>query len=390
MALEGSFGRVERIGRERVVSGRLSEKAPIRHLDPTLVFLALMLAGFGLMMIYSATFANLEDQTLPPRYYFDRQFIFSVVGFVAMIAIALFSYRRLKAWAWLGYVVAVGLLLAVLSPLGTTVAGAQRWIAIGIFQIQPSEVAKLAVIMTLAAVLAECKGSPETIDVLKCIALVALPAVFIYQQPDLGTLLVLLAILGGMLLVSGARMRLLIVIAMLGAVAFWGILHVGLLKEYQVNRLTSFLDPAKDPQRTGYNLQQSKIAIGSGQLTGRGLFNGTQTNLRFVPEQHTDFIFTVVGEELGFFGAAVFVVVFGLFVWRGVRIAMMSKDHFGTLLAAGIVSMFAFQGFVNMGMTMGISPITGIPLPFVSYGGSSLISSFLATGVLLNIHMRRL
>jgi rod shape determining protein RodA len=390
MALEGSFGRVERIGRERVVSARLSEKAPIRHLDPTLVILALILAAFGMLMIYSATYSNLKDQTLPPRYYLDRQFIFSIVGFVAMIVLALFSYRRLKAWAWLAYIVATGLLLAVLSPLGTTVAGAQRWIAIGIFQIQPSEVAKLAVIMALAAVLAERKGSPETLDVFKCIVLVGLPAIFIYQQPDLGTLLVLLAILGGMLLVSGARMRLLIVIAILGAVAFWGVLHVGLLKEYQLNRLTSFLDPAKDPQRTGYNLQQSKIAIGSGQLTGRGLFNGTQTNLRFVPEQHTDFIFTVVGEELGFFGAAVFVLVFGLFVWRGVRIAMMSKDHFGTLLAAGIVSMFAFQGFVNMGMTMGISPITGIPLPFVSYGGSSLIASFLATGVLLNIHMRRL
>jgi rod shape determining protein RodA len=390
MALEGSFGRVERIGRDRVVSARLSEKAPIRHLDPTLVLLALILCAFGLLMIYSATYARLRDEALPPRYYLDRQVIFASVGFVAMMITAVFSYRRLKAWAWLAYVAAVGLLLAVLSPLGTSVLGAQRWIQIGIFQIQPSEVAKLAVIMTLAAVLAERKGSPESLDVFKCIVLVGLPAALIYRQPDLGTLLVLLAILGGMLLVSGARLRLLIVIAMLGTVAFWGILHVGLLKEYQVNRLTSFLDPAKDPQRTGYNLQQSKIAIGSGQLTGRGLFNGTQTNLRFVPEQHTDFIFTVIGEELGFAGAALFVLVFGLFVWRGVRIAMMSKDHFGTLLAAGIVSMFAFQGFVNVGMTMGISPITGIPLPFVSYGGSSLIASFLATGVLLNIHMRRL
>jgi rod shape determining protein RodA len=390
MALEGYFGRVERIGRERVVPARLSEKAPIRHLDPTLMVLALMLAAFGALMIYSATSSRLQADGFPPRYYLDRQLIFTVVGVVAMTVLALFSYRRLKAWAWLAYGVAVSLLVAVLSPLGNTVAGAQRWIAIGIFQIQPSEAAKLAVIITLAAVLAERKGDPTTIDVFKCIVLVALPAIFVYAQPDLGTLLVLLAILGGMLLVSGARMRLLIVIAMLGAVAFWGILHVGLLKDYQVNRLTSFLDPASDSQRTGYNLQQSKIAIGSGQVTGRGLFNGTQTNLRFVPEQHTDFIFTVVGEELGFLGAGLFVVVFGLFVWRGVRIAMMSKDHFGTLLAAGIVSMFAFQGFVNVGMTMGISPITGIPLPFVSYGGSSLIASFLATGVLLNIHMRRL
>ncbi|TMK18630.1 MAG: rod shape-determining protein RodA [Actinobacteria bacterium] len=375
MALEGSLGRVERIGRQRVAGARLSEKAPIRHLDATLVLLSLMLAGFGALMIYSATYARLQDNSSPPGYYLERQLVFAAVGFIGMMVLALFSYRRLKAWAWLAYTVAVAMLVAVLTPLGTTVAGAQRWIAIGIFQIQ---------------LMADRKGAPSTLDVIKGLVLVGVPAVFIYLQPDLGTLLVLLAVLGGMLLVSGARMRLLIVMVMLGAVAFWGILHVGLLKEYQVKRLTSFLDPASDPGRTGYNLQQSKIAIGSGQVTGRGLFNGTQTNLRFVPEQHTDFIFTVVGEELGFAGAALFVVIFAMFIWRGVRIAMMSKDHFGTLLAAGIVSMFAFQGFVNMGMTMGISPITGIPLPFVSYGGSSLIASFLATGILLNIHMRRL
>ncbi|MFY9588726.1 MAG: FtsW/RodA/SpoVE family cell cycle protein, partial [Actinomycetota bacterium] len=333
MAFEGSVGRVERIGRERLVPARLSEKAPIRHLDPTLVIMSLLLAGFGALMVYSATYARLEDNGLPPRYYLDRQLIFAAVGVIAMGVLAVFSYRKLKAWAWLAYAVGVLLLIAVLSPAGTKVAGAQRWIAIGIFQIQPSEIAKLALIITLAAVLGERKGSPETIDVFKCIVLVAVPALFVYMQPDLGTLLVMLAILGGMLLVSGTRMRLLIVMVMLGVIAFWGILHLGLLKDYQVARFTAFLDPRSDPQRTGYNLAQSKIAIGSGQFTGRGLFNGTQTNLRFVPEQHTDFIFTAVGEELGFLGAGLFVVMFGFFVWRGVRIAMMAKDHFGTLLA---------------------------------------------------------
>ena len=390
MALEGSVGRVERIGRERVVSARLSEKAPIRHLDPTLVVLALMLAAFGALMVYSATHARLDAEGLSARYFLDRQVIFAVVGVVAMTALALFSYRRLKAWAWLAYAVSVILLMMVLSPAGTKVAGAQRWLAIGIFQIQPSEIAKLALIIALAAILADRKGSPIFVDVLKCIVLVAVPAFFIYMQPDLGTLLVVLAILGGMLLVAGTRMRLLLLLVVLSAVATFAILNLGILDDYQEARLRTFFDPAADPQRTGYNLAQSKIAIGSGQFTGRGLFHGTQTNLRFVPEQHTDFIFTVVGEELGFLGAGLFVVMFGFFVWRGVRISMMAKDHFGTLLAAGIVSMFAFQGFVNVGMTMGISPITGIPLPFVSYGGSSLIASFLATGVLLNIHMRRL
>ena len=390
MALEGTAGRVERIGRERLITGRLSERAPIRHLDPTLIIFALLLSGFGALMVYSATFSGLEANGLPPRYYLDRQMIFALVGVIGMTALALFGYRKLKAWAWLAWSVTVLLLVAVLSPLGTTVAGAQRWIALGIFQIQPSELAKLAAIIVLASVLSERKGSPMLPDVIKCLVLIGIPAIFIYMQPDLGTLLVLLAVLGGMLLVSGTRLRLLIVLILLATVAFWGILHAGLLKDYQVARLTAFLDPTDDPARTGYNLQQAKIAIGSGQLTGKGLFSGTQTNLKFVPEQHTDFIFTVVGEELGFAGTAAFLLLFAMFIWRGVRIAMMAKDTFGSLLAAGIVSMFAFQGFVNMGMTMGISPITGIPLPFVSYGGSSLIASFLATGILLNIHMRRL
>ncbi len=390
MAFEGAAGRVERIGRERLSLPGLSEKAPIRHLDPTLIVFALLLFGFGALMVYSATFAQLEAETQPARFYLDRQLMFGVAGVIGMTVLALFGYRKLKAWAWLAWSVAVLLLIAVLSPLGTTVAGAQRWIQLGVFQVQPSELAKIAAIIAIAAVLAERKGSPELPDVVKCLVLIGIPALFIYMQPDLGTLLVLLSILGGMLLVAGTRMRLMIVLILLAMIAFWGILHAGLLKEYQVARLTAFLDPTSDPGRTGYNLAQAKIAIGSGQLTGKGLFSGTQTNLRFVPEQHTDFIFTVIGEELGFAGTVAFLALFAMFIWRGVRISMMAKDTFGSLLAAGIVSMFAFQGFVNMGMTMGISPITGIPLPFVSYGGSSLIASFLATGILLNIHMRRL
>ncbi len=390
MAFEGTAGRVERIGRERLIPARLSERAPFRHLDPTLIVFALLLSGFGALMVYSATFARLDAEDLPTRYYLDRQLLFGAVGVIGMTVLALFGYRKLKAWAWLAWSVPVILLAVVLSPLGTTVAGAQRWIAIGVFQIQPSELAKLALIIAIAAVLAERKGSPLLPDVLKCIILVAVPAIFIYLQPDLGTLLVLLAILGGMLLVAGTRMRLLVIMVLLATVAFWGILSTGLLKDYQVARLTAFLDPTSDPDRTGYNLAQAKIAIGSGEFTGKGLFSGTQTNLKFVPEQHTDFIFTVIGEEFGFAGTGAFLLLFAMFLWRGVRISMMAKDSFGSLLAAGIVSMFAFQGFVNMGMTMGISPITGIPLPFVSYGGSSLIASFLATGILLNIHMRRL
>ena len=193
-----------------------------------------------------------------------------------------------------------------------------------------------------------------------------------------------------LLVVAGTRARMLLLLVVLGLVSIFGVLQAGLLKEYQVARLTGFLDPAADLQRTGYNLNQARIAVGSGQLVGKGLFTGSQTNLDFVPEVHTDFIFTAVGEELGFVGAATLLALFALLIWRGLRIAMLSKDMFGTLLAAGIVAIFAFQMFVNIGMTIGVSPITGIPLPFISYGGSSMITTWVLVGILLNVHMRRL
>ncbi|HEX9822907.1 MAG TPA: rod shape-determining protein RodA, partial [Actinomycetota bacterium] len=193
----------------------------------------------------------------------------------------------------------------------------------------------------------------------------------------------------GMLVVSGARARHIGILALVAIVATLGAFRVGIVRDYQVARLTAFIDPEADPLRAGYNKAQAEIAIGAGGITGRGYLDGTQTNLDFVPEQHTDFIFTVVGEELGFVGAIVLLMLYGLVLWRGFRIAMMSKDLFGTLLALGIVTILAFQVFVNIGMTLGIMPITGIPLPFLSYGGSSMITSFLAVGLLLNIHMRR-
>jgi rod shape determining protein RodA len=387
----GLFGaRVERVGGERIAARGLAEASPIRHLDPVLVLSALVLSAIGSVMIYSASFARLRDAGYGPSTLLTRQIAFIAVGFFVMIVFAAVPYRRLRPWAPLVYLGSVALLLAVLSPLGSRVLGAQRWINIGFFQMQPSELAKIGLIVALAAVLASGKGEPRMRHVVRCGLLLAPCAVLIYTQPDLGTLLVLLAVVLGMLLVSGLRVRVLFVLLLLGAVGFYGLLHLGLLKEYQVKRLTAFLDPESDPGRTGYNLNQAKIAIGSGGTHGRGLFQGTQTNLDFVPEQHTDFIFTVIGEETGFAGALVVVGLFAVFLWRGTRIAMMSSTLFGSLLAAGIVAMIAFQVFVNIGMTIGISPITGIPLPFISYGGSSLVTTYAATGILLNIHMRRM
>jgi rod shape determining protein RodA len=390
MAFEGSLGRLERIGRERVGGRSIAEKSPIRHLDPTLLFSALALTAFGNLMVYSASSARLRAQGISPRYLLNRQVTFSLIGIGLMIVVATFNYRRLRAWAFPLYVAGLALLIAVLSPLGASAKGAQRWINVAFFQLQPSEFMKLAALVALAFFLSEKRGYPGVGAVVRACLLVLIPAVLIFKQPDLGTLLILMALLLTMLVVGGTRARVMIIIIMLGISSIVGVLHTHVLKQYQLARLTAFLDPSTDKQRTGYNLDQARIAVGSGQITGKGLFTGTQTNLDFVPEVQTDFIFTAVGEELGFVGAAVLLGLFAIFLWRGLRIAMLSKDMFGTLLAAGVVAMLAFQMFINIGMTIGVSPITGIPLPFVSYGGSSMVTTYIATGLLLNVHMRRL
>ncbi|MGH2757859.1 MAG: FtsW/RodA/SpoVE family cell cycle protein, partial [Actinomycetota bacterium] len=246
------------------------------------------------------------------------------------------------------------------------------------------------IIVTLAAFLAARKTELRARDIAACLGLIAVPSFLIYLQPDLGTMMVVVSLLGALLLVGGARIRHFIALGSLGLVAVVIVLQAGFLKDYQVQRLTSFLDPNPDVQSVGYNLTQSKIAIGSGGMRGRGLGGrNTQTSLDFVPEQHTDFIFTAVGEQLGFVGSATLLGLFAFLIWRGLRIAAMSRDLFGSLLASGLVALWAFQIFVNVGMTMGIMPITGIPLPFISFGGSSLITNYVGVGLLLNIHMRR-
>jgi rod shape determining protein RodA len=251
-------------------------------------------------------------------------------------------------------------------------------------------VAKVALIVMLAAFLSELRSQDRTLeDVYRATVIAAVPGALVFLQPDLGTSIVLAAILLGVLIVAGVRVRHLGVLALTATVLMFGAFQLHVVKDYQVARLTAWLDSESDPNGANYNRQQSEIAIGSGGLTGRGYLKGPQTNLDFVPEQHTDFIFTVIGEEFGFAGSMVVLFLFGVLIWRAFRIALMSKDLFGTYLAAGIGSMFAIQMFVNVGMTLGIMPITGIPLPFVSYGGSSLLTNGIAIGILLNVHMRR-
>ncbi|MFA5891254.1 MAG: rod shape-determining protein RodA [Actinomycetota bacterium] len=387
------MGSAERIGRARRAGLRASgiaSKAPIRHLDPTLVLTAFALTAFGNLMVYSASFRRLENDGLSPRYLLNRQLMFSLLGVVVMVVMASFSYRRLKTWGPAAYVGGVLALFAVLSPIGSSAKGAQRWIGMGFFQMQPSEFMKVATLVVLALYMSERRGSLGLPEAVRAIALIVPPGLLIYVQPDLGTLLVILAVLLALLVVGGTKGRVLLLIAVMGIASIVGVLHAGVLKDYQVARLTGFLDPSADTQRTGYNLNQARISVGSGQIVGKGLFSGTQTNLDFVPEVHTDFIFTAVAEETGFIGAVVLLGLFAIFIWRGLRIAMLSKDRFGALLATGVVATIAFQMFVNIGMTIGVSPITGIPLPFVSYGGSSMLTTYVATGILLNVHMRRL
>jgi rod shape determining protein RodA len=367
------------------------ERRPLRHLDPVLLISVIALGIVGLVTIYSATHASLVAQDIDPGYYLKKQLAFVTLGIVAILVAATFDYRFVKVYAGIIYVASLALLVLVRTPLGTTVRGSQRWFQLFGFQLAPSELAKLALVAMLAAFLSQLRSSDLSLqDLYRATAIAAVPGLLVFLQPDLGTSIVLVAILVGILVVAGASSRHLGVLALTAVVLIFGALQLGLVKDYQIARLTAFFDPQNDPQRSDYNRTQAEIAIGSGGLLGRGYLKGTQTNLDFVPEQHTDFIFTVIGEEFGFVGAIFVLMLFALLIWRAVRIALLAKDPFGTYLAAGIASMLAIQVFVNVGMTLGIMPITGIPLPFVSYGGSSFLTNCVAVGLLLNIHMRRL
>jgi rod shape determining protein RodA len=366
----------------------VNREGPLRHLDPTLIAVALGLALFGLFMVYSATQQGLRTLGEDPGFYLKKQIAFLMLGFVVMAVVATFDYRLVKVYAGMAFGLLLFALLLVLTPLGDETAGAQRWIALFGFQFQPAEIAKLTVAAALAAYLSELR-EVRLDHVWRAAGIAAAPMFLIFLQPDVGTMMVFAAVLIAALMVAGARVRhilILLGVAVLGAVIAF---HLGIVKAYQIARLQSFLDPAADPLRAGYNLQQAEIAIGSGGVFGRGYLNGSQTNLDFVPEQHTDFVFTVVGEELGFVGAILLLALFAVLLWRGFRIALLSRDPFGTLLATGVVTMLAFQVVVNVGMTMGIMPVTGIPLPLVSYGGTAMLTNWAAVGLLLNIHMRR-
>jgi rod shape determining protein RodA len=375
-----------------LVAGRLlsAERRPIRHLDGVLLLTVGLLSAVSLLAVYSATHQSQLQFGSDPSFYLKRQLMWMALGVVLLLLVAAFDYRFFKIYAAFVYAAVLALLVLVQTPLGTNVKGAQRWFEIGGFQAAPSEYMKVALILMLAAVLSEVREAELSLpDVIRATMLAGVPTALVFLQPDIGTSIVLGAVLVGVLVVAGARARHLAVLAVAGIVLAIGAFQLGIIQDYQITRLTGFLDPANDPQASGYNRNQAEIAIGAGGVLGRGYLSGTQTNLDFVPEQHTDFIFTVIGEEFGFVGAAFVIVLFAILIWRAIRISYLAKDPFGTYVAAGIASMFAIQMFVNIGMVIGIMPITGIPLPFVSYGGSAMLVNFVAGGLLLNIHMRR-
>jgi rod shape determining protein RodA len=375
-----------------LVAGRVwsDERRPIRHLDPVLLVTPILLSVVGLFLVYSATHRSLDTLGEDPGQFVKKQFTALVLGFVMLVVVAAFDYRFYKVYAGFIYAAAVVALVLVQTPLGASPSGAQRWFTFGGFQLTPSEFAKIALALMLGAVLSELRTSePALTDVLRVTMIAVVPMALVFIQPDIGTTIVLVAIVGGILVVAGTRPKHLAVLAVTALVLLFGAFQLNVIKGYQLDRIHAFLDSSNDAQGANYNRNQAEIAIGSGGLVGQGYLNGRLTNLDFVPEQHTDFIFTVAGEEFGFAGAAVLLALFAILMWRAIRISFLSKDAFGTYVAAGIAAMFAIQMFVNIGMVIGIMPITGIPLPFVSYGGSSMLANFIAVGLLLNIHMRR-
>ncbi len=363
---------------------------PWGRLDLVLILAVAGLVGLGAVLVWSATRQRQLDAGLDPQAFLQRHLINAALGLVAAAAVALVDHRALQAYAPFVYLGSCLGLVAVLTPLGSTINGAHSWIVLGGgFQLQPAEFAKIALVVGMAVLLSEQHdGPPTSREVLLVLSLAAVPMALVLLQPDLGTVLVLVVIVLGSLAISGASAGWLVGLVLAGALVSVGAVQLGVLDDYQLDRFAAFADPTLDPRGVGYNTNQARIAIGSGGLTGKGLFEGTQTNGRFIPEQQTDFVFTVAGEELGLLGASGLLLLLGVVLWRGLRIATHATDRFGRLVAAGVVAWLAFQSFVNIGMTMGIMPVTGLPLPFVSYGGSAMLANLCAVGLLQNVHLR--
>jgi rod shape determining protein RodA len=358
--------------------------------DPLLLLGALGLIACSLVTLKGATKTTVAHH---PYYYVERQALYAMIGLVVAIVLAQIDYSRLREYRWGLYAAIIGLNLVVFGM--PPIKGARRWIPLPTFNFQSSEFGKILLIVVLAAFAVDrARRLNERRTTARIMLLALIPALIVIPQPDLGTGLVYVSIAFTMLVFAGTSWKQLTALAAMFVIAIVVVLAVApamgvhALKPYQVQRLTGFLNPSHDPGNQTYNITQSLTAIGSGGKTGRGVLHATQTNLHFLPEDQTDFIFAVVGETYGFAGAALVLSLYALLIWRALRILTMSKNLYGTLIAGGILAMLMFQVFVNVGMTIGIMPITGVPLPLMSYGGSSVLVTFIALGLLQSIHIQ--
>lgn len=356
------------------------------RLDWLLIFFTLSLCAYGILMIYTSSYDALNQQ---PSAMFYKQLTWICIGIVVMFVMAFVDYHFLVRYAYIWYLILLLILLYVLIH-GSVGMGAQRWIRIGGIGIQPSEIGKLVIVFTMAKYFSDLRkvGNLGLFDLWKPFALVLIPFLMIANQPDLGTSLMFIMLFAIMVFVAGINLKLLsavFVFTLASLPVLWSA-----MKPYQKRRVLTFLNPESDPHGAGYHIIQSKIAIGSGGIWGKGLLEGTQSQLRFLPERHTDFIGSVMAEELGMVGMLIFFALFFLLILRAFEIAQSSKDREGTFLAVGIISILVLHAFVNLGMIMGLLPVVGVPLPFISYGGSSMVAVLAGIGILLNIRIRRL
>ena len=358
-----------------------------------LVLLVVIIAAIGLSAVYSATYTSRGPSSL-----FTKQLIWVSIGFVVMVLALIPDYHTMGRYAYVFYAISLVLLFLVMV-MGKTGMGAQRWLAIGPFAFQPSELAKLSVTLALARYFAEDpkRGGHELRDLAIPGAMVLVPLLLVLKQPDLGTAIMLLMTSSLIVMLAGIHLRSALIVLVAGLVVAALVFAVspvrhkiwGSLKPYQQNRIKAFVDPSSDPLGSGYHANQSKIAVGSGQIMGKGYRNGTQSQMAFLPERHTDFIFAVIAEETGLVGASLLLFLYLVLLLVGVDTARNAKDRLGALMAGGLVSMISLYVLINVGMAVGIVPVVGVPLPLVSYGGTSVIATFLALGILLNIQTRR-
>ena len=359
--------------------------------DPVLTGAVAVLLLMGTLLVYAATREWYSANGLDPQYYLKRHVINIIIGLALAWGTTIIDYRLLRAYTpYIWGLGVFGLLFVLIPGVGSEVNGAKAWIRLPAgFQIQPAEIAKISIIIGIAMLLSERthnSDEPTHQDVLKALGVAALPILLILAQPDMGTVFIISASVVTMLAVSGAPSRWVVGLILLALIGGFVATKTGVISDYQVKRLQSFVDPNADSQGAGYQLRQALITVGSGGLIGTGLFDGPQTNGRFVPEQQTDFIFTVAGEELGFLGSGLIIILLFTILMRAFAIARRSTDPYGTLVCTGVIAWFAFQIFENIGMTLGLMPMTGVPLPFLSYGGSSMFANLIGFGLLQNVH----